>query len=89
VLTNLLDSLHKVMLTRIAQALDPVDDILVVLALNGNRNRELAHDQRLLHTTVLRHGLQVGNFERRGVLVEDIGEVLNQQSIEPFESVEA
>jgi len=32
------------MLIRIAQALNPVDDIFVVLALNGNRNREPAHD---------------------------------------------
>jgi hypothetical protein len=66
------------MLIRIAQALNLVDGFFVVLALNGNRNREPAHDQRVLHATVLRHGLQVGNFERGGVLAEDIGEILNQ-----------
>lgn len=77
------------MLVRVVQALNLADDMFVVLALNGNRNREPAHDQRVLDAMVLRHGLQVGNFERGGVLVEDIGEILDQQSIKAFESVEA
>ena len=77
------------MLIGIAQALDLVNDMFIILALNGDRNREPAHDQRVFHTMVLRHGLQVGNFERGGVLVEDIGEILDQQPIKPFESVEA
>ena len=87
--TDLFDSLHKVMLTRIAQALNLVNDMFVFLALDGNRDCEPAHDQRVLHAMILRHGLQVGNFERGGVLVEDIGEILDQQPIKPFESVEA
>ena len=77
-LTDLFDGLHKIMLIRIAQALNLVDYVLVVIALNGNRNRKLAHDQRVFHIIILRHGLQVWNFERGGVLVEDIGEVLDQ-----------
>lgn len=76
--TDLLDSLHKIVLIRVTQALDLVDAMFVVLALDGNRNREPAHDQRVLHAMVLCHGLQVGNFERGGVLIEDIGEVLDQ-----------
>jgi len=77
-LTDLLDSLHKVMLIRVAQALNLVDDMFVVLALDGNRNREPAHDQRVLHAMVFRHSLQVWDFERGGVLVEDIGKILDQ-----------
>ena len=77
------------MLIGIAQTLNPLDDMFVILALNGNRNRKPAHDQRVLQAMVLRHGLQVGNFERGGILIEDIGEILDQESIEPFESVEA
>lgn len=65
------------MLARIAQALNLSDDKFVVLALNGNRNREPAHDQRVLEAMILRHGLQVGNLERGRVLVEDIGEILD------------
>lgn len=48
VLTDLFDGFHKVMLTRIAQTLNLADNMFVVLALNGNRNRELAHDERIL-----------------------------------------
>lgn len=77
------------MLIRIVQALNLFDDMLVVIALNGNCNRKLAHDQRVFHTVILRHGLQVWNFERGGVLAEDIGEVLDQQPVKTFESVEA
>jgi len=77
IFTNLLDSLHKVVLARIAQALNLLDDLFVVIALDGNRNGELAHDQRVLHAMILRHGLQVWNFECGGVLVEDIGEILD------------
>ena len=69
--------------------MNPLDDMFVILALNSNRNRKPAHDQRVLQAMVLRHGLQVGNFERGGILIEDIGEILDQESIEPFESVEA
>ena len=76
--TNLLDSLHKVVLTGVAQALNLFDDMFVVFALNGNRNREPAHDQRVLDAMILRHGLQVGDFECGGILVEDIGEILDQ-----------
>lgn len=76
--TDLFDSLHKVVLARIAQALNLFDDMLVVFALNGNRNREPAHDQRVLDAMILRHGLQVGDFERGSILVEDIGEILDQ-----------
>lgn len=75
---DLLNSLHKVVLVRVAQALNLVDDVFVILALDGNRNREPAHDQRVLHAMVFRHGLQVWDFERGGVLVEDIGEILDQ-----------
>ena len=76
-LTDLFDGFHKVMLTRVAQTLNLADNMFVVLALNGNRNRELAHDERILQAIILRHGLQVGDLERGGVLVEDIGEILN------------
>lgn len=87
--TDLLDGLHQIVLIRIAQALNLLDDKFVIFALNGNRNRKLAHDQRVLHGMVLRHGLQVGNFEGGGVLIEDIGEILDQEPIEPFEGIEA
>jgi hypothetical protein len=76
--TDLLDSLHKVVLIRVAQSLNLVDDVFVILALDGNRNREPAHDQCVPHAMVFRHSLQVGNFERGCVLVEDIGEILDQ-----------
>ena len=76
--TDLLDSLHKVVLIRVTQALNLVDDKFVVLALDGNRNREPAHDQRVLQAIVFRHSLQVWNFECGGVLIEDIGEILDQ-----------
>ena len=75
---DLLNSLHKVVLIRVAQALNLVDDVFVVLALDGNRNREPAHDQSVLHAMVFRHSLQVWDFERGGVLVEDVGEILYQ-----------
>lgn len=87
--TDLLDGFHQIVLICIAQTLNLVDDMFVILALDGNRNRKLAHDQRVLHGMVLCHGLQVGNFERGGVLIEDIGEILDQESIKPFESIEA
>jgi hypothetical protein len=87
--TDLFNSLHEVMLIRIAQALDLVDDTFIILALDGNRNRELAHDQRVFNAVIFRHGLQVRDLECGGVLVEDIGEILDQESIKPFESVEA
>ena len=78
VFIDLLDSLHEVVLIRIVQALNLIDDMFVVLALDGNRNREPAHDQRILHAMVFCHSLQVWNFECGGVLVEDIGEILDQ-----------
>ena len=87
--TYLFNGLHKVMLIYIVQNLYLFDDMLVVIALDSNRNRKPAHDQRVFHAVVFRHGLQVWNFERGGVLVEDIGEVLDQQPVKPFESVEA
>ena len=77
------------MLARVAQALNLVDDVFIILALDGNRNREPAHDQRVFHTVIFRHRLQVWNLERGGVLVEDIGEILDQEPVKSFESVES
>lgn len=64
------------MLLRLRKPLDPLYDILVVLALYGNGDGQATHYQQSSDIGVLCDGLEVGHVQRTRGLVKDIREVL-------------
>lgn len=86
---DLFNGPHENMLLRLAQPLDPLDDMLVALALDRNRNRQPTEDQRRARVVVLCDGLQVGHVERARGLVEDVCEILGDEAVEALEGAES
>lgn len=55
--THLLNSLHQIMLVLFAQLLNAVNNLLILLALHGDRDGDPAHDERSADMAVLCDGL--------------------------------
>jgi len=55
--THLLNSLHQIMLVLFAQLLNPVNNLLVLLALHCDRDGYPTHDERSADMAVLCDGL--------------------------------
>jgi hypothetical protein len=87
--THLLNSLHQKMLVFLAQLLNPVNDLFILLALHGDGDRYPAHDERGTDMVVFRDGLQVRDLEPTRWLLEDFREVLCEESVETFECAES
>lgn len=77
------------MLLRLGKHLDPVDNLLVVFALDGNRNGQAAHHECGRDAVILRETLQVGHIESGGRLVEDFGEVLCHEPVQTLQRAES
>lgn len=77
------------MLLGFRQPLYPLDDLLVVLTLHRDGDRQTTHDEQRGDVAVLRDRLEVGHVERAGRLVEHVGKVLGHESVEPFQRAEA
>lgn len=77
------------MLLRLAQLLNPLDDILILLALHGNRDGQTTEYERGSLVVVLRHGLQVRHIEGAGRLVQHVRKVLRDEPVQPLEGAES
>lgn len=76
---------HKRMLLGLRELLYSLDDLLVVLALHRDRDRQAAHYERRVHVVILRNRLQVRHLQGTRRLVKHFGEVLGHQPVELLE----
>lgn len=77
------------MLVLLTQLLNPVNNLLILLALHRNRDSYPAHDESSTDMSVLCDGLQVRDLEPARRLLEDFRKVLREESVETLERAES
>lgn len=73
------------MLIRLSKPLNLANKLLILLALDANRDSESAQRKYRSWAAILRNSLKIGDFEVHNRLLEDIEEVLGHHPIQLLE----
>lgn len=86
---RLLDRLHEIMLICLAEALNSVYKLLVLLALDTDGDGEAAHGERRGNGMVFCDSLEVWDIEPTGRFLQNVGKVLGHKPVQALQGAEA
>jgi hypothetical protein len=76
------------MLIHLAQPLDLVNKLFILLALDADHNSKATESKNCRETVILRYGLQVWHIETWSGLLQHIGKVLGHETVETLKGAE-
>ena len=88
-ITDSFDRFHEMMLRVLVKALYTLDDVPVLLALDGDGQGHATQNEDRADIVIFRCGLKVWHVQCRRGFLQDVFKVLCEETVETFECAEA